>query len=125
HLSLNGGVTTLAEARAHLDAGLDGVMVGRAAYHEPMNVLGAADAEIWGQGAPVDPFDVAEAMRPHIAAHLAAGARLHQVTRHMPGLFRGRPGARGWRRVLSEGSGRDGAGLALYDKALAELDPNR
>ena len=121
HLSLNGGVNTLADARAHLDGGLDGVMVGRAAYHEPMNVLGAADAEIWGQGAPVDPFDVAEAMKPHIAAHLAAGGRLHQVTRHMLGLFHGRPGARGWRRVLSEGATRDGAGLALYDKALAEL----
>ncbi len=121
HLSINGGITTLAEVQAHLATGMDGVMVGRAAYHEPMNVLGAADAEIWGQGAPVDPFDVAEAMKPYIAAHLQTGGRLHQITRHMLGLFHGRPGARGWRRVLSEGATRDGAGLPLYDLALAEL----
>jgi tRNA-dihydrouridine synthase A len=58
-------------------------------------------------------------MKPYIDAHLAAGGRLHQITRHMLGLFHGRPGARGWRRVLSEGATREGAGLALYDKALA------
>ncbi|MBD3788520.1 MAG: tRNA dihydrouridine(20/20a) synthase DusA, partial [Sphingomonadales bacterium] len=103
HLSINGGVTSLAEARAHLEAGMDGVMIGRAAYHEPMNTLGAADAEIWGDGAPTDAMAVAEAMKPYIAAHLATGGRLHQITRHMLGLFHGRPGARGWRRVLSEG----------------------
>ncbi|PCD76804.1 tRNA dihydrouridine(20/20a) synthase DusA [Pseudothioclava arenosa] len=121
HLSLNGGVTSLDEAEAHLARGLDGVMIGRAAYHEPMNALGAADARIWGQGAEADPFTVAEAMKPYIAAHLAAGGRLHQITRHMLGLFHGRPGARGWRRVLSEGATRDGAGLALYDQALAQV----
>ncbi|HEY0213482.1 MAG TPA: tRNA dihydrouridine(20/20a) synthase DusA [Paenirhodobacter sp.] len=122
HISINGGIRTLAEARAQLAAGLDGVMIGRAAYQEPMNVLGAADAEIWGQGAPVDAFAVAEAMKPYIAAHLAAGGRLHQVTRHMLGLFHGRGGARSWRRVLSDGASRDGAGLPLYDLALAEVD---
>lgn len=121
HISINGGVTSLDQAEALLASGLDGVMIGRAAYHEPMNILGAADARIWGQGEPADPFAVAEAMRPHIAAHLAQGGRLHQITRHMLGLFHGRPGARGWRRVLSEGATRDGAGLALYDQALAEL----
>lgn len=123
HLSINGGVTSLAEARAHLEAGMDGVMIGRAAYHEPMNTLGAADAEIWGDPAPADAMAVAEAMKPYIAEHLATGGRLHQITRHMLGLFHGRPGARGWRRVLSEGATRDGAGLALYDLALAELAP--
>jgi tRNA-dihydrouridine synthase A len=121
HLSLNGGVATLAAAEAHLAAGMDGVMVGRAAYHEPMAVLGAADARLWGQGEAVSPFAVAEAMKPYIAAHLAQGGRLHQVTRHMLGLFHGRPGARSWRRVLSEGATREGAGLALYDAALAEV----
>lgn len=121
HISINGGITSLDQAGALLASGLDGVMVGRAAYHEPMNILGAADARIWGQGAPADPFAVADAMKPHIAAHLAQGGRLHQITRHMLGLFHGRPGARGWRRVLSEGATRPGAGLALYDQALAEL----
>ncbi len=121
HISINGGIATLEAAQAQLAAGLDGVMIGRAAYHEPMNVLGAADAEIWGQGAPADPFAVAEAMKPYIADHLATGGRLHQITRHMLGLFHGRPGARGWRRVLSEGATRDGAGLQLFDLALAEV----
>lgn len=120
HLSLNGGIATLEAAEDALARGLDGVMLGRAAYHEPMNVLGQADVRIWGQGASADPFEVAEAMKPYIAAHLARGGRLHQITRHMLGLFHGQPGARGWRRVLSEGATRDGAGLALYDKALAE-----
>lgn len=121
HLSLNGGVTTLDQVQAHLGAGMDGVMVGRAAYHEPMSVLGGADGALWGQGAPRCLFDVAEAMKPHIEAHLARGGRLHQVTRHMLGLFHGRPGARGWRRVLSEGATREGAGLELYNLALAEV----
>lgn len=121
HLSLNGGVATLDEVQAHLAAGMDGVMVGRAAYHEPMAVLGGADAALWGEGAPRSPFDVAEAMKPHIEAHLARGGRLHQVTRHMLGLFHGRPGARGWRRVLSEGATREGAGLELFNLALAEV----
>ncbi|MPL79186.1 tRNA-dihydrouridine(20/20a) synthase [bioreactor metagenome] len=121
HLSINGGIATLAEAEAQLAAGLDGVMIGRAAYHQPMEVLGGADAAIWGEGTPADPFEVAEAMKPYIDAHLAAGGRLHQITRHMLGLFHGRPGARGWRRVLSEGATRDGAGLALYETALAEV----
>lgn len=121
HLSLNGGVTSLEAAQAHLAAGMDGVMVGRTAYNEPMNILGAADATLWGQGAEVSPFAAAEAMKPYIAHHLAIGGRLHQITRHMLGLFHGRPGARGWRRVLSEGATREGAGLALYDLALAEV----
>jgi tRNA-dihydrouridine synthase A len=58
---------------------------------------------------------------PYIAAHLAGGGRLHQITRHMLGLFHGRPGARGWRRLLSEGANRPGAGLDLIDRALAEV----
>lgn len=122
HISINGGIRSLDEAKAQLAAGLDGVMIGRAAYQEPMNILGPADPAIWGQGAGAEAFAVAEAMKPYIADHLAHGGRLHQVTRHMLGLFHGRGGARGWRRVLSEGATRDGAGLALYDLALAEVD---
>lgn len=121
HISLNGGVASLAAAEALLARGLDGVMVGRAAYHEPWNILGSADAALFGRPGPTDAFTVAEAMRPVIAAHLAAGGRLHQFSRHMLGLFHGRPGARGWRRVLSEGASAEGAGLAVYDAALAEV----
>lgn len=119
-ICLNGGVATLDQARALLAQGLDGVMIGRAAYHDPGHALIGADA-LWGEDHAPDRFAVAGAMKPYIAAHLAAGGRLHQITRHMLGLFTGLPGARGWRRVLSEGASRPGTGLALLDAALAEV----
>jgi tRNA-dihydrouridine synthase A len=119
-ISINGGITTLAQAKALLDQGLDGVMIGRAAYHDPASVLIGADA-LWGEAFAPDPVAVAEAMSPYIAAHLANGGRLHQITRHMLGLFTGRPGARGWRRVLSETATRPGAGLEVLDAALAQV----
>ena len=119
-ICINGGITSLAQAKALLDAGLDGVMLGRAAYHDPASVLIGADALCGDSFAP-EPLQVVDAMRPYIAGHLAAGGRLHQITRHMLGLFQGKPGARGWRRVLSEQATRDGAGLDVIDRALAEL----
>ena len=119
-ICINGGITSLAQARALLDLGLDGVMIGRAAYHDPASVLIGADA-LWGDSHAPDAVSVANAMRPYIADHLASGGRLHQITRHMLGLFTGQPGARGWRRVLSERASRDGAGLVVLDAALAEL----
>ena len=122
HLSVNGGITSLDQAVAFLDAGLDGVMVGRAAYHQPWDVLSDADRRIFGaQREPSDPAEIALAMLPYIEAHLVAGGRLHQITRHMMGLFAGRPGARLWRRVLSEGASRKGAGPDLIHAALAEM----
>jgi tRNA-dihydrouridine synthase A len=113
-VSVNGGVTSLDQARDLLAQGFDGVMVGRAAYHDPAAILGAADS-LWGDPAGPDPVTVALRMRAVIADHLAAGGRMHQITRHMLGLFAGRPGARAWRRLLSEGAGE---GLAAYDRAL-------
>ncbi|KFE35379.1 tRNA dihydrouridine(20/20a) synthase DusA [Thioclava atlantica] len=121
HVSINGGIGDLAAAETELSQGLDGVMVGRAAYHQPMEVLGAADARIWGRGDARDPFEVAEAMIPYIEAHLARGGRLHQVTRHMLGLFHGRPGARRYRQILSEGATRPGADSELFASALSAL----
>ncbi len=119
-ICLNGGVTSAAQVRGLLDQGLDGVMVGRVAYHDPGAVLVGADA-LWGDSYAPDVFEVAGMMRPYIADHLAAGGRMHQITRHMLGLFTGRPGARAWRRHLSEGVNRPGAGLEVYDAALAEV----
>ena len=118
-ISVNGGITTLDQVRRHLAQGLDGVMVGRAAYHDPGAVLVGADA-LWGSDHAPGVFEEAQAMRAHIAAHLAAGGRLHQITRHMLGLFTGRPGARLWRRMLSEGASR--GDLDLYDRALAAVE---
>ncbi len=122
HISINGGIGSLGEARAQLDAGLDGVMIGRAAYHAPAEILGPADAAIFGDVPPARGAEEAVLeMLPYIEAHLSRGGRLHQVTRHMLGLFAGRPGARGWKRVLSEGAHRADAGPELVDRALAEV----
>ena len=122
-ICINGGITTLDQAQAFLDQGLDGVMLGRAAYHDPASVLIGADA-FWGDGAGRDASQTVQDMRPYIADHLAGGGRLHQITRHMLGLFHGRPGARGWRRVLSDHANRPGAGLDVLDDALSALQAN-
>jgi tRNA-dihydrouridine synthase A len=121
HLSLNGGITSLDQAKDLLAQGFDGVMLGRAAYHDP-SVLLAADRRIFGVTAPdLTPEEVVARMLPYIEAHLASGGRLHQVTRHMLGLFNGRPGARAWRRLLSEGASRPGAGPDLLQAAAAGI----
>lgn len=121
HLSVNGGITTLDEAERFLDAGLDGVMIGRAAYHDPTTVLAEADRRIFGAGEDADPVQVARQMLPYIEAHLTQGGKLGQVTRHMLGLFAGRPGARQWRRILSEGAHKPGAGPELVEAALGAV----
>ena len=122
HLSINGGIGSLEEAKAQLEAGMDGVMIGRAAYHDPAAILGPADPVIFGSGSATAPEDAVRAMLPYIEAHLSTGGKLHQVTRHMLGLFTGRPGARRWRRMLSEEGHRPGAGPELVEKALGALD---
>ncbi|WP_354539622.1 tRNA dihydrouridine(20/20a) synthase DusA [Roseovarius sp. MBR-6] len=122
HISINGGITSLDAAEALLASGLDGVMVGRAAYHQPADILCAADRRIFGAPGPdATPEGAVRAMLPYIEAHLVAGGRLHQITRHMLGLFAGRPGARGWRRMLSEGAVRPGAGPELVEAALGQV----
>ena len=122
HISLNGGVEGLLTAKDHLSRGLDGVMIGRAAYHAPWDTLAAADSLIFETVSPFDqPHDVVEAMIPYVEKELAKGTRLHSITRHMMGLFQGRPGARAWRRTLSEGASKDGAGVPLLLEALAHV----
>ena len=121
HLSINGGIETLDEAVAFLDQGFDGVMLGRAAYHRPADILCAADRRVYGAATDTTPEAAVEAMLPYIEEHLVAGGRLHQVTRHMLGLFAGRPGARHWRRRLSEGAARSNAGPELIQEALAAV----
>jgi len=127
HISINGGVTSLDEVEAFLDGGLDGVMVGRAAYHQPADILAQADRRIFGTGSDTTPEAAVRAMLPYIEAHLTAGGRLHQITRHMLGLFAGRPGARAWRRSLSEGATQAGAApelvLSALDHVTALADP--
>ncbi|WP_084695045.1 tRNA dihydrouridine(20/20a) synthase DusA [Haematobacter missouriensis] len=119
---INGGIGSLTTARELLDQGLDGVMIGRAAYHDPGEILLPADRLMFGRAAPdQSPEAVVAAMRPYIVRHLAIGGRLGAVTRHMLGLFAGRPGARSWRRSLSEAGSRPDAGLDALDRALEEI----
>ena len=122
HVSINGGITSLDEAEAFLEAGLDGVMIGRAAYHNPASVLCAADRRIFADGDDSSAESAVLAMLPYIEAHLAAGGKLHQVTRHMLGLFTGRPGARRWRQILSENVSKPMAGPEVVELALGAIE---
>jgi tRNA-dihydrouridine synthase A len=119
-LSLNGGVKSLEEARAHLEWA-DGVMIGREAYQNPY-LLALADSVIFGETA-VAPTrrQVVESLQPYVEELLARGEYLSRVTRHILGLFAGLPGARGWRRVLSERANKPGAGLEVLRDALAQV----
>jgi tRNA-dihydrouridine synthase A len=121
HLSINGGITSLDQAQEFLNAGLDGVMIGRSAYHQPADILCQADPVIYGRGQASDPCRAVLQMLPYIEAHLSAGGKLGQITRHMLGLFAGRPGARQWRRILSEGAHKPGAGPELVQHALDQI----
>lgn len=122
HLSVNGGISTLDQAQGFLDAGLDGVMIGRAAYHAPMQILGQADQLVFGATtAPKRPAEVIAAMEPYIDAHIAQGGRLHSISRHMLGMFAGQPGARAWRRHLSEMAPRPDAGAWVLQEALERV----
>lgn len=116
---LNGGVQSLAEAAAHLD-GLDGVMIGRAAYQDPW-MLRDADRLIFGDAGegPETRHDVIAAVLPYVEAQCIAGVPLQHMTRHMIGLFNGLPGARAFRRHLSENACRRGAGPEVLEAATA------
>jgi len=121
---LNGGVQSLDDVETHLN-GLDGVMIGRAACANPM-MLATADARIFGEpAAPVERERIANTMLSYIDSELASGTRLNAITRHMFGLFQGRPAARMWRRFLSENGAVPGAGREVVEKALEVMgDPS-
>ncbi len=118
---LNGGVTTLDECRTHLQY-VDGVMIGRQAYHQPW-FLTHLEQAFGRDDTYVVPSrqDVIQRLTPYIERELADGAELKHITRHLLGLFAGQPGARAWRRYLSENSHRPGAGLEVLQGALAKL----
>jgi tRNA-dihydrouridine synthase A len=121
NISINGGIADLDQAETLLDdtdgVRLDGVMLGRAAYHEPA-LLGQADRRLFGaETIDVDAFTALDRYRPYMAARLAEGVRLAAMTRHMLGLMHGRPGARAFRRILTVEAIRPGAGLEVLDRA--------
>ena len=121
NITINGGIADLSEAQRHLEH-VDGVMLGRAAYHHPY-LLAQVDQQLYGSGQPAPTRrEIVERMIPFMEAELASGVRLHQITRHMMGLYAGQPGARLWRRQLGEKACRPGAGVALVLEAMERVE---
>jgi tRNA-dihydrouridine synthase A len=121
---INGGIGSIAEAKAHL-AHVDGVMMGRAAYQEPWRLL-EVDPEIFGEAAPHATIKAAfEAMMPYIDAELSKGTRLHAITRHLVGAYHGVPGARHFRRHLAERGVKPGAGFEVLRDAIALVEDRK
>jgi tRNA-dihydrouridine synthase A len=113
---INGGITTVAQVQTHL-AQLDGVMLGRAAYHDPY-LLAQIEHALHGEPLPTRE-SVLQHLRPYVEAELARGTALKHISRHLLGLYQGEPGARAFRRTLSEGAHLPGAGWALLEQAMA------
>jgi tRNA-dihydrouridine synthase A len=114
---INGGIRTIEEVKAHLNH-VDGVMMGRAAYQEPWQLLDA-DRVLFGEAPPFSSVkEAATALVPYIERELSQGTRLHSITRHLHGLFRAVPGARAYRRALA-GAATSGAGAEFLVAALA------
>lgn len=118
---INGGIDTIDACKEHL-AHVDGVMLGRAAYQNP-DILADVDAELFG-GAPNSVEAAVESYIPYIEEKLAEGVPLNAIVRHMLGLFSGRPGARQFRRFLSENATRKGANIDVLRRALAPVMPS-
>jgi tRNA-dihydrouridine synthase A len=119
-IAVNGGITTLEQTKDHLQH-LDGVMIGREAYHSPF-VLAEVDQQIFGLDTPIKKrSQVVEEMYPYIERELSNGASLGHISRHMLGLFQSMPGARQWRRYISENAHKKGAGIEVIQTALAKI----
>ncbi len=116
-IALNGGIPNI-DAGIEATTGLDGMMLGRAAYHEP-ELLHQVDPRLYGTPAPMpDTYAALDAFEPYVAAHLEAGGRLSDITRHMLGLFGGKRGSRLFRRHLATESVKPGAGLQVLRDAI-------
>ncbi|MEM8702433.1 MAG: tRNA dihydrouridine(20/20a) synthase DusA [Pseudomonadota bacterium] len=121
-IGLNGGLQSLDEAEPYLET-LDGLMFGRVAYHTPQ-IMGEVDRRLYDAGADdVSPWEAVSAHLDYLETQLARGVKLARMTRHMLGLFHGRPGARSWRRILTVEAIKPGAGLEVVEKALAAVSP--
>ena len=120
HISLNGGIQSLQEAKVHLDNGIDGIMIGRAAYQKPGEILIDVDNYIFNEKIQESEKDVVKRMVPYIESQYKNGNKVSKITRHMLGLFSGQPGAKGWRKILSENA--HSAGPEVVLRALSEVN---
>jgi tRNA-dihydrouridine synthase A len=117
-MAINGGIKSLDEAQAHLQH-MDGVMIGREVYQNP-SILLDVDQRLFGREASgLTGPDVIRALYPYIEAELSKGTYLGHITRHILGIFQGIPGARQWRRHLSENAHKPGAGVEVVEQALS------
>ncbi|MCG7898134.1 MAG: tRNA dihydrouridine(20/20a) synthase DusA [Candidatus Thiodiazotropha weberae] len=117
---INGGITTLEQVEQNLKQ-VDGVMIGREAYNNPW-ILSQADSLIYGsEGNPSSRHQIIESMIPYIDQELSAGTPINRITRHILGLFQGLPGAKKWRRMLSEEAHKAGADSSLILRAAAQV----
>lgn len=122
HIDINGGIKTLDEAQQHLEH-VDGVMIGREVYHNPY-LLAQADALLFNDNHPIATrHDIINQMLPYIEQRMTQGRPVKSITRHLLGLFQGQPGAKAWRRHLSENAHLEGAGIEVIENAL-ELVPD-
>lgn len=116
-IAINGGVKTIGEIKHHLNY-VDGVMVGREAYQNPM-LLAQIDSQIFGLDTqPIDPIAAIRCLYPYIEQQLLQGAQLNHIMRHTLGIFNGQKGAKQWRRYLSENAHKKGAGIEVVEHAL-------
>ncbi len=121
---INGGIQLLDEADEHLTR-VDGVMLGRAAYQNPY-ILAGVDHRYFGDDrARLTRHDIVEALLPYIERRIKEGTPLNRITRHILGLFQGQPGARAWRRFLSENAHRKGAGIDVVRQAAEAVNPKQ
>ena len=115
---INGGIQTITECQLHLEQ-VDGVMIGREAYHNPW-VLAQIDSRLFGATDPTQSrAAVIEALLPYISTQLAGGARLNHITRHILGLYQSIAGARKFRRHISENAYKKEAGIEVLEEAYA------
>ncbi len=113
---INGGIKTLVAAEQQLQH-LDGVMIGREAYHNPW-LLAEADQRLFGDDHPIPSrHQIIEQMMPFVEQEFARGIPINRITRHILGLFQGQPGAKAWRRHISENAHRKGATPELITQA--------
>lgn len=121
-ISINGGIKTLEQALIHLQH-LDGVMIGREVYTNPL-LLSNVDSLLYNDNRQIlTPHQVVEAMLAYVEQQMSEGARFWHIVRHMLGLFQGVPGARQWRRLLSENGHLPTAKPELLEQALALVKP--
>lgn len=121
NIVINGGISEIAASREHLQH-VDGVMLGRAAYHNPY-LLSTIDRDLFGANTAIPSrAEVIEKLLPYIENQMGHGATLHHITRHILGLYQGEPGARQFRRILSEQAHRKGAGIEILLQALSAVE---